>query len=127
MRHRIRNQISRRRDITFLPASSGDKSFQNLMEYGYGVNNAGSNRDTGILVGPLSFLRSGNYNTDGNISNRGSYGSAWSSLSNGGTNVYYLRFNSSNLNYQNSYSRGYGRPVRCVEWFWAKIITFVVK
>ena len=98
-----------------LPASEGDKSFQNLMEYGYGVReSAGGDKNTGFLVNPLSFPRAGNYETDGNISNRGSYGYAWSSKSSSGTDAYYLYFASGYLNYRNNYGRGIGRPVRCV-------------
>ena len=88
------------------------------MEYGYGVSDAGSNRDTGFLVNPLSFLRLGYYHwSDGNIGNRGGYGLYWSSTSSSGTSAYLLNFGSSSLYYRFDRDRGRGYTVRCVVCF----------
>ena len=95
-----------------LPASSGDKSFQNLMEYGYGVSASAGGM---IAITPLSFLRSGSYYwSDGNRNGRGYYGYYWSSTSSSDTGAYYLYFSSSSLYYRDNDSRGGGFTVRCV-------------
>ena len=85
------------------------------MEYGYGVSESASgNKDTGFLVDPLSFLRSGYYYwSDGSSYYRSGHGRYWSSTSATSTNAYDLNFDSAHLSYRNSLNRGYGFPVRC--------------
>jgi uncharacterized protein (TIGR02145 family) len=73
-----------------------------------------SNNAAGAFASPLKLPVAGiRYSSDGSLLNVGSYGSYWSSTVDG-TNSRYLYFNSSSA-YMNSYSRAYGRSVRCLK------------
>ena len=94
-----------------LPEYNGNTRYSNLL-LAYGIDfNAGDNMaspyDAALLNLPLSFLRSGYYNFNGNLSGQGSGGFyRMSSLR--------LYFNSSGLGLTYPTSAGSGFPVRCV-------------
>lgn len=59
------------------------------------------------------FMRTGNYNYNGNINNRTRNGNWWSTTSNSATNGRNLNTNPGNVNPQNNSYRGNGRAIRC--------------
>ena len=64
---------------------------------------------------PLAFVYTGYYNYDsGSLLIEGTGGRYWSRTAGSGTGAYGLYFNSSSVNPQYNYYRGYGYALRCV-------------
>ena len=71
--------------------------------------------DSGILSGPVSFLRSGRIDFNSiSLDTRGSNGNYWSTRSASDAGSYYLYFLETGLYSQNYNYRGNGFAVRCI-------------
>ena len=101
-----------------LPANADSGSFNQLVQLYLGRSgNTGSltQADTALLISPLSFLRSGNYNYSNGARNvRGSNGFYWSRRSRSSTYAYNLGFDSTLVYPQDGYGRGRGFALRCL-------------
>ena len=96
-----------------LPTTSEHQSLANADSYWTTVNGIcgrvfGNNNNTLFL--PAAGYR---YNTGGSLDDVGTNG-LYRSSSMGGTNAYYLYFNSSSISTYSNYNRAYGFSVRCV-------------
>ena len=102
-----------------LPASFGNKSFQNLAVATYGllssINEVNSAARDKLTKDPFSYLYSGSYYwITGDISSS-SYLIAWTSEAHSATSVWTLRFDSSgSVNLQNDNFKPNGFSIRCV-------------
>ncbi|MBR3204604.1 hypothetical protein IKF81_02905 [Candidatus Saccharibacteria bacterium] len=90
------------------------KSWINLLFTSYSLQDNGDS-STNAHKTPLSLVYSGGYAwVGGNLADRGSYGSFWSSTPYSAANAHYLSFYSTRLIPQRDINKVYGFTIRCV-------------
>ena len=89
-------------------------SSNEIARLNYLYNNNYTNKDTGLLSGPLYFGRTGYITDSGNL-NANSTGYYWSSTVGDNTGAYNFHFNNTSVQTAENYGvRHNGFPIRCV-------------